>query len=116
MRQSRRVHEVFLCLIVVLGLFLAGVSCAEKRKGSPARHTILIEQMKFNPEQLTVSAGDTVEWINKDIVTHNVTSLPDSAWRSGPLKQGESWKLVVQKGTEYFCSVHQVMKGRLTLK
>ncbi len=33
-------------------------------------YTVVIQQMKFTPADLTVSEGDTVTWINRDIVEH----------------------------------------------
>ncbi|MDD5503407.1 MAG: amidase, partial [Candidatus Thermoplasmatota archaeon] len=42
--------------------------------GTPPANTIWITNYKFNPSTLTVSAGTTVTWINKDSVAHTVTS------------------------------------------
>ena len=41
--------------------------------------------MKFEPESLEINAGDIVEWINKEIVSHDITAI-DKAWSSGLLK------------------------------
>ena len=38
-------------------------------RGTPARmHTIEIRGMEFHPAELTVALGDTVVWINRDVV------------------------------------------------
>jgi plastocyanin len=39
-------------------------------------HTVTIEAMRFRPEHLTVASGDTIVWINKDLVPHTATSEP----------------------------------------
>lgn len=82
----------------------------------PTSVAVTIEQMKFNPDTITVEKGDTVIFTNKDVVDHDATALPDSAWTSGPLHTGDSWKLVPKEGTDYFCSIHVVMRGRINVK
>lgn len=77
---------------------------------------VSIVQMKFQPETLRVHQGDTVVFTNKDLVDHDATALPDSAWASPALKTGESWSLVADKSTDYFCSLHVVMRGRLEVE
>ena len=48
-------------------------------------HTVVIQQMKFTPADLTVNEGDTVTWVNKDIVDHNVTEEKNKEWASSNL-------------------------------
>ena len=69
--------------------------------------------MKFEPEVLAVRSGDTVTWINKDLVDHDVTEEKSKAWRSSPLKPGQKFSRVVKTNADYFCSIHVVMKGKL---
>ena len=77
----------------------------------PTSVAVTIAQMKFDPDTVTVQLGDTVVFTNKDLVDHDVTALPDSAWTSHALHTGESWKSVPDKSTDYFCSIHVVMRG-----
>ena len=77
---------------------------------------VSIEQMKFQPETLRVHQGDTVVFTNKDLVDHDVTALPDHVWTSKPLQTGDSWRWVADKSTDYFCSLHVVMRGRLEVE
>ena len=79
-------------------------------------YKVEIKQMQFQPASLTVQKGDTVVWINHDIVAHDVTEQAGKLWTSGPLAPGESWSLVVTKSTDYYCSIHVVMKGKLVMK
>lgn len=72
--------------------------------------------MKFQPAEMIVEKGDTVVWINKDIVTHDVTEETGKRWTSGPLVPGESWSLIVKESADYYCSIHVVMKGRLVVQ
>jgi plastocyanin len=72
--------------------------------------------MQFHPAELLVQKGDTVVWINHDIVAHDVTEQAHKLWTSGPLAPGESWNLVVTESADYYCSIHVVMKGKLVVQ
>jgi plastocyanin len=80
------------------------------------KHTVEIREMKFQPAELMVQKGDTVVWINKDIVSHDVTEEAGKSWASSPLATGQSWSLIVTQGANYYCSLHVVMKGRLVMQ
>ena len=73
--------------------------------------------MKFNPPELTVKAGETVEWVNDDILPHNVVAN-DKSFDSGTLHQGQHWKWTAKtKGTfPYVCTLHPTMKATLVVE
>ncbi len=79
-------------------------------------HIILIQGFQFQPENLTVQAGDTVEWKNADIVPHTVTS-DDKTFHSGLIQPNHSWKLVARTpgSYSYSCTPHPNMKGMLVV-
>jgi len=79
-------------------------------------HTIEIKQMKFIPPELTVEKGDTVVWVNNGITAHDVTQQPDGKWTSASMPVGGSWSMVVSETSDYYCSIHVVMKGKLVMK
>jgi len=81
---------------------------------SPAIDTVNIVAMKFQPAELNVKAGDTVVFINHDMVAHDVTE-EYKRWHSSPLQPGESWKMAVTQTANYFCSIHLMMKGKLVI-
>lgn len=70
--------------------------------------------MVFRPEVLRAEPGDTVMWVNRDLVPHTATAR-DASWTSPSLDQGERWSLVVGEGheLEYLCDFHPVMRGRI---
>ena len=72
--------------------------------------------MKFQPAELIVQKGDTVVWINNDIVAHDVTEESSKAWTSSVMPVGQSWSLVVTQNADYYCSIHVVMKGKLVVQ
>jgi plastocyanin len=73
----------------------------------------------FSPANFTVKAGTTVTWVNKDPVTHTVTStsVPIGAilFDSGNLPYGNTFsvKLTVPGVYHYFCSIHPSMQGTI---
>lgn len=80
------------------------------------KHIIEIKAMKFQPAELIVHRGDTVVWINRDIVPHDVTEEHSKNWTSSVLAAGASWGLVPSESADYYCSIHIVMKGKLVVQ
>jgi len=82
-------------------------------KKQPTVHSVEIAQMKFNPSELSVKKGDIILFINHDLVPHDITEQPGKSWHSSPIAPGQTWKLEVREATDYFCSIHPVMKGKI---
>jgi plastocyanin len=107
--------------IVLLGAALVfvvlGMSAgAGERKGPVPSHTVMIEGMKFQPEVLTVASGDTVVWVNADLVDHTATAQ-DGTFDSKRIEAGKSWSFTVSTPGEiaYVCEYHPSMKGTLNV-
>jgi plastocyanin len=102
-------------LISFACLLQAGV--ASGAAVAPTTHTVVIAEMKFVPETLTVRPGDTVIWINRDFFPHTATAQ-DRSFDSGDIATNQSWKYVAtKKGTAaYVCTLHPTMKGTLIIK
>lgn len=79
----------------------------------PKTHIVDIKQMRFEPQEIKVQKGDRVVWINKDFTSHDVTEESKKIWSSSPLTTGQSWSLVATQTADYYCSLHQVMKGKI---
>ena len=99
-------------------LFFISCNFSDKNtsKNSDSVDTVLIQQMQFIPAELNVKIGDTVLWINKDIVDHNITDAKSKAFYSDTLAVGKSWKMTVKGSADYLCTIHPTMKGKLVLK
>jgi plastocyanin len=103
----------------IVGLALTGAAALPRPHSAPARrHLIEIRGVKFVPSDLSVQRGDTVIWVNRDIVPHTATFSPDSAWKSGPLQQGDSARYLIQRAGDqpYFCEFHPSMTGKLVVQ
>jgi plastocyanin len=86
------------------------------------RAQVAIRNFAFQPAELEVEVGTTVEWVNEDPVPHTVTSgtpgSPTGVFDSGALNQGDSFSFTFrQPGTyEYFCRLHPSMRGRILVR
>lgn len=83
---------------------------------STETHVVEIKQMKFVPDTLKVSPGDSIKWINRDLVTHNVAAKNSGQWKSGDLKPDDVFTIKAKKSSSYFCPLHPVMKGTIIIK
>ena len=100
---------------------------SKKAKGGSTKAAVASKQVRvidtaFAPTEVTVSAGDMVEWRQTGFQPHSVTSsndLFDSDPRCGPLRtddcmgEGDSFSFVFDKpGTyAYYCRVHGLPDG-----
>jgi len=88
-----------------------------QRQPTPASvsdNTIIIKDMAFTPDTITVPAGAIVRWVNKDSVTHSVVFSKDSKINpSGVLRNGEGFSVrFYDAGTfPYYCGLHPEMTG-----
>lgn len=106
-------------LLLPAGMYLLSFFIPSILPGStlqPKVHTVVIRQMKFSPAVLEVNKGDSIVFINKDLVSHDVTEASGKSWKSPALAPGDSWKKVVTKNSSYYCSFHPVMKGKVLVK
>lgn len=92
-----------------------------KTSAKPTLHHVTIENIKFNPNVLTVKKGDTVIWMNNDIVPHTVTAATKGAkpeFDSGQIDPGKSYTLTVKKAGQfsYKCLYHPMMKATLNVE
>ena len=69
-------------LLFVIGLstLVCSVLVAATKHEKTKTHTVIMEAMEFRPKVLTVMSGDTIVWVNKDIVEHTATSAIDGAF------------------------------------
>jgi len=73
--------------------------------------------MAYSPAEVTVAAGDTIVWVNRDIVPHTVTGEARQ-FDSGSVSPGAEWSLVThdRSRTSYTCTFHPIMKGTIVVK
>jgi plastocyanin len=114
MKNQLAVPVKLISLLCVTGLLN---SCSGVNETPLSKvHTVEIRAMKFQPSALTVKKGDTVLFINRDFVVHDVTEAESKRWNSMPLETDKSYRLVVNRSEGYYCSFHPVMKGSIIIK
>jgi plastocyanin len=79
---------------------------------------VSMEDIKFDPTQVTVKAGDTVTWVNDDSVGHDVTGDDFKSGEPGAMQNGDTFEHTFDTaGTfDYVCSVHPGMDGSVTVE
>lgn len=76
----------------------------------------------YNPDVVTVSKADVIEWTNNDNVIHTVTSSVDfgDTFDSDLISAGAKWSLNTENLAageyEYLCTVHPFMTGKITVE
>jgi plastocyanin len=85
--------------------------------GAEATSIVLAKEFMFAPTAITVAAGSTVTWTNKDQEPHTVVS-ENGQFRSGALDTGDSFSFRFDKpGTyRYACSIHPRMVGTIVVQ
>jgi plastocyanin len=112
------------CLVILLSLS----SCSPTPNASVSQTTpplvsaqtadvtVKIHNFKFEPANLAIAVGKTVQFINLDEEPHTATAT-DGAFDSKALDTNQTWNYTATTpGTyPYICSVHPFMKGTLTV-
>jgi plastocyanin len=79
---------------------------------------ISIKNFAFLPRTLTVKAGTTVTWSNKDDTAHGIASSNNAFARSKALNPNDSYSFTfTTPGTyQYFCYIHPQMTGTIVVE
>ena len=101
--------------MVILGAIVVYVPSAVGQTSNATQ--IEVKNFMFAPTQLTVKAGSTVTWTNKDDEPHTVVS-DAGLFRSGALDTDDRFAhtFTVRGTYDYFCAVHPHMTGQIIVK
>jgi len=77
-----------------------------------------IDNFTFNPQTVTVKAGTTVTWTNKDDIPHGIAATNNAFKRSPALDTDDSFSFTfTTPGTyQYFCYIHPHMTGTVVVE
>jgi plastocyanin len=83
---------------------------------APPTNEVWIQNMAFNPSTITVTAGTTIKWTNKDNATHTVTSN-SSLFDSGNISNGNTYshQFATTGSFPYHCSIHSSMTATVVV-
>jgi len=79
---------------------------------------VKIDNFSFAPAVITIPAGTTVRWTNRDDIPHTVVSDDHTTFKSKVLDTDEQFTYTFTKpGTySYFCSIHPKMTGKVVVQ
>lgn len=102
-----------------VGSVLAGgVLFARAQSPAAAAAAVGIDNFTFNPQTVTVKAGTTVTWTNKDDIPHGIAVTNNAFKRSQALDTDDSFSFTfATPGTyQYFCYIHPHMTGTIVVE
>jgi len=116
-------------VLATVALLLSTIVVPGAALAKPAVKTVVIKNMTFMPQKITVNAGTKVTWVNKDSVSHNVTSAKSMStttkttkmFASALLSKGQKFSFTFKKKGTFFyeCTIHAFMAsmhGQVTVK
>lgn len=89
---------------------------ASQATAGPRTYTVAIDKLKFGPLPAGLHKGDSVIWVNKDILRHSATATDRSF--DIDLMPGKAGKTVLNKSgaIAFVCRYHPGMRGVLQVK
>ncbi len=78
---------------------------------------VTIDNFNFTPATITVPAGTTVTWVNRDDVPHTVTASDKSFSSQSIDTDGQFSQKFDTSGTySYFCAIHPFMTAKVIVQ
>ncbi len=130
--QSQKINAIkhILMFLTLFGL-MSVIGCYKNQdysttpnnnSGTPGTNEIFMQGMAFTPADITIAVGTSLTWTNKDNFAHTVTSgipgSPSGLFDSGNVgANGQfSFKFTTAGTYKYFCKIHIMMTGTITVK
>jgi plastocyanin len=103
-------------LLVLPLAALAACGGGGSEASGTADHVVELVGNDFVPAEITVEAGDTVEWVWTQQAAHNVVAS-DGAFES-PVQPRGTWSHTFDETGEihYVCTLHPGMEGTVTVE
>src|SRR5262249_51523265 len=83
-----------LAVVTALAVAAALAPAGMAQEMGDRRHRVTIKGLHFAPADVVVGPGDTVVWVNRDLVSHTVTAQ-DGSWDSQGLTENATWEMRV---------------------
>jgi plastocyanin len=111
-------------LLTVIALAGCGGDSDEAAPGAggdeaaPPKGTVFMQDIQFKPKSITVKVGDTVTWVNRESIEHDVVAESEPKLKSELFGEGGKYQYEATKaGTiDYVCTVHPGMDGTLVIE
>jgi amicyanin len=102
----------------VVGSGLADGVLVARAQTAAAPTAVSIDNFTFTPQKLTVKAGTTVTWTNKDDIPHGIAATGNAFKRSNAMDTDDTYSFTfTTPGTyQYFCYIHPHMTGTIVVE
>jgi plastocyanin len=80
---------------------------------------VLMKDIEFVPEDITVKVGETITWVNQDSVPHNVVNAQEGEQPKSELfNEGGTYEFTPTEAgkIDYVCTIHPGMDGTITVE
>ena len=98
-------------ILPIVAALMAGISIP----AAAATLQITMDNLVISPAEASAKVGDTIEWINKDILAHTATARNGDWDIAMPAKKTVTSVLKKAGTVEYYCRFHPNMKAKLTV-
>jgi plastocyanin len=97
---------------------LAAVVLPSWAQNAAPASAVSIDNFTFTPASLTVKAGTTVTWTNRDDIPHGIASDDNAFKKSKALDTDDAYSFTfTTPGTyKYFCYIHPHMVGTIVVE
>jgi plastocyanin len=95
--------------LTIVTLLTVGVSVP----AHAATIQITMDNLVISPAEASAKVGDTIEWINKDVLAHTATARNDDFDVNMPPKKTVTSVLKKAGTIDYYCRFHPNMKATL---
>jgi plastocyanin len=111
-----RVSAAVLCTAAFVAA--VGRNSARAQNAPDKAVEVKIDNFTFAPPTLTVAAGTTVKWTNRDDIPHTVVSQDKTTFKSKALDTDDSYAYTFTKpgSYDYFCSIHPKMVAKVIVQ
>lgn len=74
--------------------------------------TVNIANSAYSPKTITIKAGTTIKFVNKDPITHTATAF-NGTFKSPLIDPNKAWKHTFKTAGKfkYYCQIHPYMRG-----
>jgi plastocyanin len=97
--------------VLAAGLVLGAVA----RPAQGATIQIVMDKMVISPAEVSAKVGDTIEWVNRDILAHTATARNGDFDVMLPATKNGSFVLKKAGTIDYYCRFHPNMKATLVV-
>ena len=101
------------CNLPVVAALLFGTMAAPARAETIQ---ITMTNLVIAPSEVSARVGDTIEWINKDVLVHTATARNGDFDVTLPPKKTVSLVLKKSGTVDYYCRFHPNMKASLDVE